>query len=702
MWRSISLFLFLLSVLTPVRAQIEQGSLLSSRRIEKPDLRRSEMAIADSASTLYLARSLADKILSLRDVSAKSIGMARMADLVWSRDEPYARSLFEKALSITGNRENNNSDDPKLLAGLRSRVIVILAGRDAEWAKALIDAAAKTGDSAQDSTMRSAMNLSAAQSLIQADPALAVKFAERGLRESINPAFLYFELSLRKTNKTAADALFLQMLAYLGQEPAASIGSLHMLGIYLFTAPNLLDSDGYGITRVGDILVPNIAVQRPEVPSQLIREYLRTAGMVLWRTASDPAQKQPSYALAYLLLPKALSVAPDLAPPIEAAMAAMVSGVPPGIAQESAYKYINAVPANANERLDNAEKKPDQESRQVAYLDLANWAWRKGDFKTARIANGRIANRELNGKVEVLINFGEAIWSIKHDYKQVAQVWATANALPQGIERAILFLSIGLAKAKAGDSAQAEEAVDSALKASRSVEDVRRPFLTLVAAAQLADLHSPSTAFVLPQAIKDLNSFDEASYVSLDWAQTLQAGPLQARFELEPGNVDFDFSRAFHHAVSPDLEGGIARAEELKNENFRAQGFVEVASALLGKLPKATQDQPAIMVGEDGMRKLAAKTVMPVYPQEALKKRLQGVVVSELQYDGKGEVTSVSILEAPANSIGDAVTQAVKQWKFNPSKRADGTPVNNRGKLTFYFEIDKDGKGRVENPKQFR
>jgi hypothetical protein len=73
-----------------------------------------------------------------------------------------------------------------------------------------------------------------------------------------------------------------------------------------------------------------------------------------------------------------------------------------------------------------------------------------------------------------------------------------------------------------------------------------------------------------------------------------------------------------------------------------------------------------------------------------------------VQYDGKGDVTKVSILEAPADTIGDTVTQALKQWKFVPSKRMDGTPVNIRGKLTFYFEIDKDGKGRVENPKQFR
>ena len=105
---------------------------------------------------------------------------------------------------------------------------------------------------------------------------------------------------------------------------------------------------------------------------------------------------------------------------------------------------------------------------------------------------------------------------------------------------------------------------------------------------------------------------------------------------------------------------------------------------------------------EDGMRKSASKTVMPSYPEDALKKRQHGVVVVELQYDSKGDVVSTSVLQAPSKTIGDAVILALRQWKFVPSKKQDGTPVSVRGKLTFYFEIDKDGNGRVQNPKQYR
>jgi TonB family protein len=64
-------------------------------------------------------------------------------------------------------------------------------------------------------------------------------------------------------------------------------------------------------------------------------------------------------------------------------------------------------------------------------------------------------------------------------------------------------------------------------------------------------------------------------------------------------------------------------------------------------------------------------------------------------------VTDAAVLEAPAEAMRRAALDAVRQWKFKPST-LEGEPVSVRGKLTFYFVIDKDSKARVENPKQFQ
>lgn len=107
------------------------------------------------------------------------------------------------------------------------------------------------------------------------------------------------------------------------------------------------------------------------------------------------------------------------------------------------------------------------------------------------------------------------------------------------------------------------------------------------------------------------------------------------------------------------------------------------------------------MVGEDGIRRSALKTVMPVYPEVSRKRGKKGVAVVGVQYDGEGNVELVNGLEAPDEEIKTSVTEAVKQWRFKKSTyRAE--PLSVRGKLTFYFSIDRAGRGTVSNPRQYK
>src|SRR5262245_51458086 len=98
---------------------------------------------------------------------------------------------------------------------------------------------------------------------------------------------------------------------------------------------------------------------------------------------SDAEQRKYSYALCYMLLPKAKSVAPDLTAKLDAVMAALSPDVPASLTKDSAYRYMNMAPTTDEARLENAENKPDQEGRDMAYLEIAYQAWRKGNFKTA-------------------------------------------------------------------------------------------------------------------------------------------------------------------------------------------------------------------------------------------------------------------------------------------------------------------------------
>jgi TonB family protein len=451
-------------------------------------------------------------------------------------------------------------------------------------------------------------------------------------------------------------------------------------------------------------MVPNITAERPGVPKALVRAYLTIAADVLWRMTSDSEQRKYSYALCYMLLPKSRMLAPDLTAKLDAVMAALSPGVPTELTKDSAFRYVNAVRKTEEEKLAAAESRPDQEGRDIAYLEIALQAWRKGDFKTARIAQGRISDTEAAQRLAAIIDFGDGAWAIKQKEPDLAKAEAMANRLPEGVERSILLQAIAKIQSKGPNANLTEETLNKASKAARSISDGRRPFLLLTPAAQLAILKSPAVHSALAEAVKAVNSFEESDLARLDWAQLVQVGPLKARFPLDVANIDFGFNKAFRAVAFADPDAAMARADELRHETLRAQALVEVGRVFLEKLPpkESEQNELPIRVGEDGMRKSASKTVMPSYPEDAVKKRQQGVAVVELEYDPKGDVVSSFILEAPSKSIGDAVVSAVKQWKFVPSKKQDGTPVSVRGKLTFYFEIDKQGNGRVQNPKQYR
>lgn len=655
----------------------------------------------DTKLAVYQVHRLAEKILALRNVRAKAFEVARLAAALWKHDEAHARLLFEKALNLT--MANGNDAEARALSTVHRRVIALIARSDNEWAQKLIDAAAKREVEDQSSKSLSGANIGIARGLLEDDPPVAVQFAERSLKSGVPRGFLDFILTLRRKDEPEANRLFLQALHHVSQQQAVDIKEFHEFGIYLFTAPDLIHPDARLMTLVEDILVPNITVDRPGIPSALVRAYLATAADVLWRMTSDSEQRKYSYALCYMLLPKARNVAPDLIAKFDAVMATLTPQVPAGLTRDSAFRYMKSSSTTTEEKLNNAENKPDQESRDIAYLDLALQAWRKGDFKTARIAQERISVLEASQCLAAIIDFGEGSWAIKQNAGDLAKATAMANRLPQGIEGSILLQAIAKLQGKGSDPNLTEETVDKALKSARSVSDGRRPFLLLTAAAQLANLKSAALHIALGEVVKDFNSFEESALARLDWAQSIQVGPLNARFPLDVAEVDFSFNEAFRAVAFADPEAAMARAEELRHENLRAQGLVEVGRAFLEKLPpKPPQNEEAIRVGEDGIRKSASKTLMPSYPAEALKKRAHGVAVIALQYDTRGDVVHTAVLETPSKSIGDAVELAVKQWKFVPSKKQDGTPVSVRGKLTFYFEIDKDGKGQVQNPRQFR
>jgi protein TonB len=80
------------------------------------------------------------------------------------------------------------------------------------------------------------------------------------------------------------------------------------------------------------------------------------------------------------------------------------------------------------------------------------------------------------------------------------------------------------------------------------------------------------------------------------------------------------------------------------------------------------------------------KKVNPIYPEEAKKALVQGVVVLEVTTDEEGNVAAVEVLRSESSLLNQASIDAVKQWKYEPMMRQEN-PVRMSFNVTLTFRL---------------
>lgn len=86
------------------------------------------------------------------------------------------------------------------------------------------------------------------------------------------------------------------------------------------------------------------------------------------------------------------------------------------------------------------------------------------------------------------------------------------------------------------------------------------------------------------------------------------------------------------------------------------------------------------------------KKVAPKYPKEALKSRVQGVVVITAQTDGDGNVVEVKAIKGP-DLLKSAASEALMQWKYEPFI-LNGKKEPVKFTVVMRFNLDKKGEGK--------
>jgi protein TonB len=105
---------------------------------------------------------------------------------------------------------------------------------------------------------------------------------------------------------------------------------------------------------------------------------------------------------------------------------------------------------------------------------------------------------------------------------------------------------------------------------------------------------------------------------------------------------------------------------------------------------KARVSKKSDAKGKDVKQPKLIKKVDPVYPEEAKKKGIEGVVILEATTDIYGRVAKVRILKSENERLNEAAVNALKQWVYEPFI-VDGKPLGVEFTVNIRFKL-KDKK----------
>jgi TonB family protein len=219
------------------------------------------------------------------------------------------------------------------------------------------------------------------------------------------------------------------------------------------------------------------------------------------------------------------------------------------------------------------------------------------------------------------------------------------------------------------------------------MKKMKKVFLLIVAAGVLAagsGLPAADASGAKPKIVKKVNPLypEEAVKNRIEGVVLIEAT------SDEKGNV---VSARVLPAKNPQPlleEAALAAVRQWQYEPFLINGkavgvtFTVTVTFALDKDKKTVQDHPQIV-----------KKVSPVYPEEAFKKGIEGVVLIEATSDEKGNVVSARVLPSknPQPLLEEAALAAVRQWKYEPFLK-NGKAVGVTFTVTMNFAVNKDKK----------
>lgn len=493
-----------------------QASNKSRHREQIPALR------FDTVQIVEHARRLSEDARSLKPSDEIPL-QARLADVVWDRDQSLAERLLSRSFELTiallkdPPLVDSNSADPQMLF---AHISSVAAKHDESlekklrerWNVAIASVAEKGNELKSDPAQMAYLLLYQSTNYLKSDEQKARQLFRQSVSLRVTQDHCFFLLDQRQHVPDITDTLFSDTLDALAQRPLADANELLMLSSYLFSP------DGF-ITYVliSGYNTANVTSNMSAMPKNraLAKRYL---GLLLAKiNANELIPQAVAHFALKNLLPQYQRLAPKLLNDVYAKMATLLPSVSKDDSStfDSAQKGSNASEAEKiadwEKRLEKADKLEKEDWRDYEYFTiLFGYLLPNNDFTRALSIAGKISNQELREKSGDIVNLAALQAKLEKPEAASSVFESDFNKLKTPLARVVGLSTLGQVRLKQKATGDALRLFGQAAgEANKIKEDQDRLQAKLMLVQLFLDADSTAGFERAAETFKEVNQFSD-------------------------------------------------------------------------------------------------------------------------------------------------------------------------------------------------
>ena len=190
-----------------------------------------------------------------------------------------------------------------------------------------------------------------------------------------------------------------------------------------------------------------------------------------------------------------------------------------------------------------------------------------------------------------------------------------------------------------------------------------------------------SAIFAPPKATKPTPSIKSTA------AEATEAGTIVALPQAAPMKVKSDLSRHTEAKPAPNDQTSLPAPTPLNISSSANMSDKALSNLVAGSPTTPPKSTPEVLNISPGVAQgLLIKKVQPIYPPQALAKRIQGLVQLQATIGRDGIITNLKVISGQ-DVLGQAAMEAVRQWKYQPYY-LNGRPVEIQTQITVKFSAE--------------